>query len=395
MKWLHISDLHIVDRTEWNVFKKDLLSLCNDNGPIDLVIVTGDFHNFDERTDFSKAKEFLIQLIKELDLDIEKDLFVIAGNHDGSSPVCEHKDGNIAILQKDPNRINGKEWKEQISQFEAYELFVKDMIQDYPCTNPAQVHLRIWNNKIGFIHCNSAVVSDATEKKNQLLDIDELAKVAQSCKLPSIILAHNNYEDLHEKQQKQIRGIIRTSSIKAYFCGDRHKQQVQMISSEKRQNCQIPCIGSYKSAPDPEDTYSTIGAIIGSWIDEKAELYGWTWSVNDGFGIDNEITGQTIEIGEKYNEEISSLTFVPECSCNEHVIVPVQKPREYSQIEFRKLIFNMSDLQRKSVNQKFYMIRNLSDNETIESIDEYWTEINGCSCKDEVIEYIRKIYEEK
>lgn len=27
MKWLHISDLHISDKTDWKVFKKDLLIL--------------------------------------------------------------------------------------------------------------------------------------------------------------------------------------------------------------------------------------------------------------------------------------------------------------------------------------------------------------------------------
>lgn len=33
---------------------------------------------------------------------------MIPGDHDGSNPICDHKDGNIAVLKKDVTRINGK-----------------------------------------------------------------------------------------------------------------------------------------------------------------------------------------------------------------------------------------------------------------------------------------------
>ena len=56
-----------------------------------MVIVTGDFHDFIDRTDFSLAKEFLRQLIDTLGLDIRKDLFVVPGNHDGVTVVDEKK----------------------------------------------------------------------------------------------------------------------------------------------------------------------------------------------------------------------------------------------------------------------------------------------------------------
>lgn len=74
-------------------------------------------------------------------------------------------------------------------------------------------------NKIRFIQCNSAVVSNSKEKKRQLIDINTFAQIAMESELPTIVLAHNNFEDIHEEQQKQIQGIIRTSKIKAYFAG--------------------------------------------------------------------------------------------------------------------------------------------------------------------------------
>ena len=70
MKWLHLSDLHIRDNADWNIYVKDLINLCAKEGPIDLVIVTGDFHIFKEKSDFSKASQFLKKLINKLKLDI-------------------------------------------------------------------------------------------------------------------------------------------------------------------------------------------------------------------------------------------------------------------------------------------------------------------------------------
>lgn len=230
MKWLHLSDLHIIKKVNWEVFIKDLLQRCEERGKIDLVIVTGDFHEFKEKDDFSKAKIFLIDLIEKLKLDITKDLFLIPGDHDGSNPICDHKDGNIAVLKKDVTRINGKEWNELLEQFESYENFVKELIPKYPFEHPAGEHCRTWNDKITFIHCNSAVVSDLIDEKEQLLNIDTFANLAMESRLPSIVLMHNHISDIHKEQVGQIKGIIRNSKIKAFFCGAHHKQQMDMIN---------------------------------------------------------------------------------------------------------------------------------------------------------------------
>lgn len=399
MKWLHLSDLHINDKVEWDVFKGDLIQHCKRKGPIDLVIVTGDYHDFREKNDFSKAEEFLIELMKNLNLDISKDLFLVPGNHDGSNPICEHKYGNVAALKKDPTRIKGKEWEELVGQFASYEEFVKNVIPGYSFEHPAREHCRIWNNKINFIHCNSAVVSDAEDKDEQLFDINTFAKLALDSTLPSIILIHNNINDIDKNQQEQIKGVIRNSTIKAYFCGDRHIQQVDMINVLEKQNCQIPCIGSYKSAPDAKDNYSSYGIIIGTWIEEKAELEGWTWSMKKSFQLDNIITGQTIEMGEKYNNQVvkndtgnSSIELVVEKD-----ILPINKANLLRDEQwFRKLVFNLSDKQREKVNIKLGMnSRNITKDETVESINEIFDELIQVKYIDEIIEYMEKLYKEE
>lgn len=408
MKWLHISDLHISDKTDWKVFKKDLLILSKKNGPIDLVIVTGDFHNYREVDDFSKAREFLDWLVGELNLDINSDLFLIPGNHDGTNPICKHKAGNIALLKEEPLGNHLLEWNELLSQFESYENFVKELIPQYPYEHPARIHHRVWKDKIDFLHCNSAVVSDDKEKSNQLLDLDSFAEIAQTSKYPSIVLVHNHFEDLHEQLQSRIKGIMRTSTIKAYFFGDTHKQQIHMISTRAQQNCQIPCVGCYKSAPEAEDTFSNIGVIVGTWVDEKATLAGWLWDVENSFQPDGIITGQTIDMGEPFEND----NYKENNYAHQGLEIGHRKVRKKDEkpipitfegtnqntnnlIEFRQLIFNMSDAQRKQVNDKLpYGIRDISENETLESINQYWKEINQYGYGDNYLELIRKVYGE-
>ena len=157
-------------------------------------------------------------------------------------------------------------------------------------------------------------------------------------------MIHNNINDIDKNQQEQIKGVIRNSTIKAYFCGDRHIQQADMINVLEKQNCQIPCIGSYKSAPDAKDNYSSYGIIIGTWIEEKAELEGWTWSMKKSFQLDNIITGQTIEMGEKYNNQVVKNDTGNSREANESEVV-----------ELLQLILELLKKEKKLVDIKFIM----------------------------------------
>ena len=91
IRWLHISDLHIKNKADWNSYRKELLKKCSEIGKINLVIVTGDFHDFSDGVDFEYAKSFLRELVKKLELDIGYDLFLIPGNHDGVTPIADKK----------------------------------------------------------------------------------------------------------------------------------------------------------------------------------------------------------------------------------------------------------------------------------------------------------------
>lgn len=295
VRWLHISDLHISNKADWINFQKELINKCREIGKIDLVIVTGDFQNFSDKSDFSLSKDFLLELIEELGLNIESDLFLVPGNHDGAINI-EDKSLYISAMKNKPLDFEKKWLNKLLKAFEDYESFVRNLIPNYKEEHPACVHNRIWKNKVNFIHCNTAIVADGTEKNNQLLDIDRITSTFFSENMPNIILAHNSFFDLNYEQQKRIKDVIRNNQICAYFCGDRHIGKVSQIEYEENQNRQIPCVVSYKTAPEAKDTYSIFGIIIGEWEKRIARLRGWTWKSGEGFKIDNTITEKEIDM---------------------------------------------------------------------------------------------------
>lgn len=303
IRWLHISDLHIKNKADWNNFKKELIRKCSEIGKINLVIVTGDYHDFSDGDNFQMAKSFLQELIAKLELDISNDLFLIPGNHDGVTSIADKK-LYVSAAHNNPLDMD-KTWIAQLlSSFQAYEAFVRELIPDYPVEHPAEVHSRIWREKINFIHCNTALVADGSTKTNQIIDVDALALMNYPEDYPNIILAHNNFDDLNIDVQKSIKDIIRNNSICAYLCGDRHIESAKQITYENKQNRQIPCIGCYKSAPEPMDDYSDFGIIIGEWKENNIDLRGWIWRRGEGFKVDGNVTEQKIYMGNLEKTEI-------------------------------------------------------------------------------------------
>lgn len=294
IRWLHISDLHICEQADWNNYKKELLKKCKEIGKIDFVVVTGDYHDFKDGNNFQGAENFLKNFIRDLGLDISRDLFMIPGNHDG---VTELEDNDTFVTAARAEPMNSIRVDKLLKMYTDYELFVKSVIPDYPDEHPAAVHVRTWNDKVTLIHCNTAIGANGKDKEGQILDINGLASLNISDKRPAIILAHNSFFDLHVEHQKRVKDFIRVNNVRAYLCGDRHIRQVEQISYEDNQNKQIPCIVSYKASPDVADKYSSFGIIIGEWEGSEAVLKGWTWESGKGFQTDGSICGKKIEMG--------------------------------------------------------------------------------------------------
>lgn len=402
MRWLHLSDLHIKDNADWNIYVDDLKQCCIHNGPIDLVVVTGDFHDYKEKSDFSKSASFLKQLMKDLQLDINKDLFMVPGNHDGSHPIIEHKEAFARNIKNNFANYDQKEWEELMSQFQAYEQFVHELIKDYPEKHPANVHCRKWRNKINFLHLNSAIVADGKAKDDQMVDVNAMVSQEFPEDMPTIILVHNHFNDLHEEHQKRIRGVMRNKYISAYFCGDKHRQGVDQIAIRNTQNQQIPCIISYKSATDAADQYSRYGVIIGCWEDSQAMLKGWTWNIGEGFKVDPEVTEQTIDMKKAYEETGGQLSGQQSAVDNAedtddlYELEDSTMHSEDRQWLFRKYYHNMSETQIDELNRQYAaVIYELSKDESNERLKVYVQNAMEKGCLTEVLNSMKRCFEKE
>ena len=277
------------------------------------------------------------ELTENLKLDIASDLFVIPGNHDGVTRV-EDKKLYVDALKCNPLSPAEACIPQLERAFEDYEAFVKQLIPDYPVEHPAEIHIRNWKDKINFIHCNTAIASDGRgEKQNQILNIDSLWMIKPDKNRVNIILAHNSFYDLNQDIQKRLIDFMRINKVAAYFCGDKHQQDFFNISINDKKNERVPCIVSFKSAPESNDIYSNFGMIIGEWDGEKAKVQGWTWKSGQGFNIDPKITGIEIDMNIVSKTVDNTVKQVEEQKTRENVSEQV-KGEDFKNLELKRRV---------------------------------------------------------
>lgn len=276
--FLHISDLHLIVNPEWNNMKTAILDsvkqkLANIENDNKLLIITGDFHNFKEKN-FEEAKTFLQELFAIMELEPDKDVFVIPGNHDISDDSNSvDRDVLVPYIKNHPEELYNKNRLEQLLTFyDPYLDFLKSLgiYNDKEIENklPIRVHVRNWRGKINFLHLNTTIVADGKEKKNQIIDAlsatsDKIREELRNGNSPRFVIGHNSFFDLHKTHQEQLRGVLFQENISAYICGDLHKipesvDKNYIILSEGKT---IPNIVSYKSSVDEKDEYSDSGII--------------------------------------------------------------------------------------------------------------------------------------
>lgn len=280
---LHISDLHLVVNPLWNNMKNVILDSAREKLQSvpqgkKLLVVTGDFHNFSDHT-YRQAEAFLTELCRAMDIDAGRDVFVVPGNHDVDQKAALDSDRQdcIASVQLHLDRLPGRVEK-LLSHYESYLAFVRDS-GVYPAGGdprlPVRVHVRNWREKLNILHLNTTLTAEGGSKTDQIVDTvtitsDEVRKKLRQNSLPCIVIGHNSFFDLHEKQRKILEGMFLRENISAYLCGDRHKRESEREQKKITLNdgvspvC-IPNIVSYRSSADENDTYSDFGMIWHEW----------------------------------------------------------------------------------------------------------------------------------
>ena len=339
IKWLHISDLHILlNDPSWTDYKNYLFQFLEDShqkNP-DFVVITGDYRNIMKKESFELAESFICDLMERLKLNKDKDLFMIPGNHDtllqhkgesdaGLNPFqdrrayelqrllptgllpWERKENEEQWLSK--NESDPKDYLDRLCDisrgseenenavmiptllrgFEQYQRMVKRLITWYngSACSPADPHIRKWEmgNGFGFniIHLNTALVADGSHCHYQALDLNKTKELFFDIKngLPTLILAHNSFYDLHPEIQEQLKLSMSQARVCAWLCGDAHifntdenircpvgvvdtdesiRYPVSAVDTDKYYS--IPIFVCGKGAPDHSDSYSENGFIF-------------------------------------------------------------------------------------------------------------------------------------
>ena len=296
---LHISDLHLVVDPQWNNMKNAILysvrkTLNNVPRGNKLLVITGDFHNFIQNN-YNQAIQFLLQLFNAMDIEPDKDVFVVPGNHD----ISNKKTGSdrsfyIQAIKSKPEMLQSGIDK-LLGYYDDYIKFVKT-INIYPenCDSlPVTVHVRTWRNKINILHLNTVLIADGSLKNEQITDTiaatsDDIRKQLRYDNLPCIAIGHNSFFDLMASQQTILSAMFFQENISAYLCGDRHVKNLnraenQIVLSNKISSVAIPNIVSYRSSTDENDTYSDFGMIWQFWDEytNHVSLEFFKWDPQD------------------------------------------------------------------------------------------------------------------
>ena len=308
---LHISDLHFSRDAAMHNMRKVLLDEArkktHDKPKGEkLLIVTGDFHNFWD-TDYSDAIKFMRDLIESMDIEPDKDIFIIPGNHDVSNdkvlePIIKdvipewkkHKSAALKMISS--GDLSFHDWR--MEMFIPYCDFARE-IDVYPPaddhindTTPAQVHIRRWRDKLNILHLNTALIADGNAKENQMADITtatspELWEKWYREDIPALALGHNSFYDLEKRQRTALKTMFAQYNISAYLCGDTHlvelddeKQNIPIKAGNKREF--IPNVVCAKSVAHMSDAYSDFGFYWHEWNDKSDEVtvrfYKWVES---------------------------------------------------------------------------------------------------------------------
>lgn len=265
--WLQLSDLHIFESSEWNMMIDGYEKLAKKIHP-DFIVVTGDYRHIKLRPDYSAALSFLNKIVEIFKLKKE-DVFLVPGNHDIED--YEFRKETIRLIS-DEIDINPDIYIEYMKKtmclsmaFNNYTEFVRSFygneVKDIRSLEPSSVMCIPWHEKINIIILNTALISDGDKTHKEIIDLEALSKLRINKEVPTIVLGHHDIDSIYESQKTRLKRIFESLGVRAYLCGDMHKEKIKMLSKYDIPNENIPCIVCGKSAVQYGDTYSDVGVI--------------------------------------------------------------------------------------------------------------------------------------
>ncbi len=273
IRWIQLSDLHMFVSTDVERQKKALYEQFGNT--TDLIIVTGDLHQYGE--DYAMTIDFLDKLVEQFCLDKE-DVVIIPGNHDvllldKRKEAIQKVDEDI---EKDPD-VYIKELSKLYLGFRKYKKFLKDfygeLIDGY---NPLENNIYVWKNELAILCINTALISDEKHFKPQIVDIYGLEKL-DNPGLPCIAIMHHDYYAISDIHKPYIKIRFEELGVSATLSGHKHRFSRNAIDIGNSEI--IPNFCCAKSVSQPGDLWSDIGIIEYRWKqnENKVIVIPYVW----------------------------------------------------------------------------------------------------------------------
>lgn len=287
--WLQLSDIHILNSTDFNMQLRCYERLPQLFKP-DFIVVTGDFRHLKYNRSFYDAKIFLEKVLHIFRLS-KKDIFLVPGNHDVSDETINGRDKlrleriiNDAEHNPDVSSENIAYLKEA---FLEYETFIKDFYgdeldkNDIRITRPLDISYIPYKN-MNIILLNTALVScnDLFGENKEIVDMDTLSSLEIQNDYPAIAIGHHAPKNLIEAQRKRLHSIFKQLNVKAYLCGDAHKESGKHVGKGLYED--IPYFVCGKSVIQQGDDYSDVSIVSYTWDFENVSVQVYEYENVEG-----------------------------------------------------------------------------------------------------------------
>lgn len=328
LRWLHISDLHFIDKDfeSKNLRKKLLRYLSEKNISCDFVAITGDiFYKYNYSESYIKEMvEFVKKLIKTVNVK-EENLFIIPGNHDIDRNDYDRKTLIKAIKNnkeqyKEMNNIPDKNILRLLNNHKYFIEFLKNInIEGYSHFN--KVHYAIEREKFNILNINTCLSYTGEYQEDLLICQSRLPEEIDDWENSSkvnIAIGHHGLDMMQKTQKEKLTYAFSESGIDIYLCGHVHEPDFYKLYDQND-------INVFVSGSNFTDDYSIPSFIINEvdliTYNGCAELYLWDkredfWKIADTRKFEKGKREYTLkrlkkkgELIEKYSKDESAATF--------------------------------------------------------------------------------------
>ncbi len=310
IRWLQLSDLHIYCTAEWNEMLQAYKEVAKKFKP-DFILITGDLCQSFENKNYEITLAFLNEIAQAFNLR-KSDFFFVPGNHDVSN-VGLRKILVSAIrkdIEEDPDCYY-EHLNDLKNAFSAYAKFIEDFYGDEEVVplarknDPAASYHSLWNNEINIVSLNTALISDGSSNRDEILDVKNLKNISEEIvkSKPTLVIAHHSHKAIRREHRHHLRSFFLRNNVSAYLCGDEHKTDVALVEVRAIQN-QTICVVCGKSAPQTQDTYSDVGFIGYTWKGASATVQVYQWT-----GRDDDRPFQFVESNHLYTDVNQKYSF--------------------------------------------------------------------------------------